>query len=177
MKRMSVYLIQTFIFNYNTTILSQITTYGRTKFLQFLLLDLSFIHNMDISTQTMIAMTKITEEIILGDPTFFPIKPLNYERFLVISIGTGAAKNEQKYSAPVVAKWSALDWLFGGGSAPLIDCFSQASGDMVDIMPAFSLRQSRVSKIICAYRFVSTSTDGVIRVQHDFQLCIFLKLN
>jgi hypothetical protein len=32
----------------------------------------------------------------------------------------------------MAAKWGLLDWLTHGGSTPLIDVFSQSSGDMVD---------------------------------------------
>ena len=57
---------------------------------------------------------------------------MDYGRFLVISIGTGSPKSEQKYNAKMAAKWGVLGWLLHGGSTPLVDVFTQASADMVD---------------------------------------------
>ncbi|CAK8539753.1 unnamed protein product [Lathyrus sativus] len=54
------------------------------------------------------------------------------DRFLVISIGTGSSKSERKYNAKMVAKWGALTWLFNSGATPVLDCFNEASTDMVD---------------------------------------------
>ncbi|KAI6688149.1 hypothetical protein NL676_024977, partial [Syzygium grande] len=73
----------------------------------------------------------VTKAIIGGSSDFFPIKPMDYRRFLVISLGTGTRKTEGKYTAHEAAKWGVLGWLTSGGS-PLIDVFSQASADMVD---------------------------------------------
>ncbi|CAL2234194.1 unnamed protein product [Prunus armeniaca] len=58
--------------------------------------------------------------------------PMDYTRFLVISLGTGSAKAEFKYHALSAAKWGLLDWLTSGGGTPIIDVFSQSSADMVD---------------------------------------------
>lgn len=66
------------------------------------------------------------------NPDFSPIKPLDYGRFLVISIGTGTQKNDHKYNAIRAAKWGIFGWLYDMGSAPLISVFSDASSDMVD---------------------------------------------
>lgn len=57
---------------------------------------------------------------------------MDYGRFLVISIGTGAAKFEEKYNSSMAAKWGIVDWLLHKGSTPLVDIFSQSSADMVD---------------------------------------------
>ncbi|XP_030454470.1 patatin-like protein 2 [Syzygium oleosum] len=80
---------------------------------------------------TLVAMGEVTKAIIGGSSDFFPIKPMDYRRFLVISLGTGTRKTEGKYTAHEAAKWGVLGWLTSGGS-PLIDVFSQASADMVD---------------------------------------------
>lgn len=77
-------------------------------------------------------MTEVTKQIIDDNSDFVPIKPLEFGRFLIISLGTGTHKNEQKYTAQIAAKWGLLDWLTYGGSAPLVDVFSQSSADMVD---------------------------------------------
>ncbi|KAG1342263.1 Patatin [Cocos nucifera] len=81
----------------------------------------------------LVAMGEVTKEIFRGNPDFFPIKPTDYGRFLVISIGTGTPKNEEKFDAKEASKWGILGWLLSGGSNPLIDAFTQASSDMVDI--------------------------------------------
>ncbi|KAL5099286.1 hypothetical protein RYX36_003613 [Vicia faba] len=57
---------------------------------------------------------------------------IGYDRFLVISIGTRSNKSERKYNAKMVAKWGALTWLFNSGATPVLDCFNEASTDMVD---------------------------------------------
>lgn len=67
-----------------------------------------------------------------GSPDFFPIKPEDFGRFLVISLGTGSSKAEKKYDARLAAKWGVLSWLTEGGSTPIFDVFTQASADMVD---------------------------------------------
>ncbi|XWS21153.1 hypothetical protein CRYUN_Cryun30bG0030900 [Craigia yunnanensis] len=82
---------------------------------------------------TLVAMGEVTKEIIKGNSDFFPIKPMDYGRFLVISLGTGSRKAEEKYSAEQAAKWGLLGWLTSGGSTPLVEVFTQASGDMVDL--------------------------------------------
>ena len=83
--------------------------------------------------QTLVAMGEVTKAIIKGNPDFFPIKPMDYGRFLVTSLGTGSRKAEEKYKAQQAAKWGLLGWLTSGGSTPLVDVFTQASGDMVDL--------------------------------------------
>ncbi|XP_034676398.1 patatin-like protein 2 isoform X1 [Vitis riparia] len=82
---------------------------------------------------TLVAIGEVTKEIIRGSPDFFPIKPMDYGRFLVISLGTGSSKAEEKYNADEAAKWGVLGWLSSGGSTPLVQVFTQASADMVDL--------------------------------------------
>ncbi|KAL2924993.1 Patatin-like protein 2, partial [Bienertia sinuspersici] len=78
------------------------------------------------------AINEVSNEIYSGSPDFFPIQPTDYHRYLVLSLGTGTQKCEEKYNAEVAAKWGVLGWLTSDGSSPLIDVFSQASSDMVD---------------------------------------------
>lgn len=78
---------------------------------------------------TMVAIREVTKNMIrLGRSR----NGVGYDRFIVISIGTGSNKSEQKYNAKMVAKWGALTWLFNSGSTPILDCFNEASTDMVD---------------------------------------------
>ncbi|KAF9622485.1 hypothetical protein IFM89_031889 [Coptis chinensis] len=80
----------------------------------------------------LVALTEVTKQIFTENSDFFPIKPMDYGRFLVISLGTGAAKSDEKYNAVMAAKWGVLGWLTAGGSTPLVDVFTQSSADMVD---------------------------------------------
>ncbi|XP_071742667.1 patatin-like protein 2 [Rutidosis leptorrhynchoides] len=81
---------------------------------------------------TLVAISEVTKEITRGSPNFFPIKPTEYGRFLVLSLGTGTAELQEKYDATKSSSWGVLGWLAGGGSTPLVDVFSQASVDMAD---------------------------------------------
>uniref|UniRef100_A0A0E0BL63 Patatin n=1 Tax=Oryza glumipatula TaxID=40148 RepID=A0A0E0BL63_9ORYZ len=82
---------------------------------------------------TMVAMSMISKEVLRENQDFKLGKPADYRHYLVISIGTGTAKMAEKYTAPACAKWGVLRWLYDGGFTPLIDIFSHASADMVDI--------------------------------------------
>ncbi|GER30854.1 patatin-like protein [Striga asiatica] len=82
---------------------------------------------------TLVALTHISKQILVGDLELEGMQPMDSERMLVLSLGTGVAKEEQKYSAREAARWGSLSWIFNGGSTPVIDVFSDASSDMVDI--------------------------------------------
>ncbi|XP_042966032.1 patatin-like protein 2 isoform X2 [Carya illinoinensis] len=85
------------------------------------------------SYEALLAINEVTKQIFDANPDFFPIKPMDYGRFLIISVGTGSRKIEKKYNAKMAAKWGTLDWLLHDGSVPLLDVFTQASADMVDL--------------------------------------------
>ncbi|KAK4276661.1 hypothetical protein QN277_014787 [Acacia crassicarpa] len=80
----------------------------------------------------LVAIGEVTREIIESSPDFVPIRPLEYDRFLVISLGTGYNKT-RKYGADEAAKWGVLGWLTSNGSTPLVDIFNQAGADMVSL--------------------------------------------
>ncbi|KAJ6344656.1 hypothetical protein OIU76_006222 [Salix suchowensis] len=82
---------------------------------------------------TLVAMGEVSKEITQKNPDFFPIAPMDYGRFLVLSLGTGTAKSEEKYDAEEAAKWGVLGWLTSDNSTPLVDVFTEASGDMIDL--------------------------------------------
>ncbi|KAH6783679.1 hypothetical protein C2S52_008638 [Perilla frutescens var. hirtella] len=81
---------------------------------------------------TLVAIREAMKQVLQNYPDFFPVQPLNYDRLLVISLGTGAAKQEQKYTAEMAAKWGVFSWLIQGNSSPIIDVYNQSSKDMVD---------------------------------------------
>ncbi|GJS90556.1 patatin-like protein 1 [Tanacetum coccineum] len=81
---------------------------------------------------TLVAIAEVTRQVMKEDPNFFPIKPLEYGRFLVISLGTGTKMQQAQYDAEMAAEWGVFGWLFNNGSIPLIEAFTQASADLVD---------------------------------------------
>ncbi|KAL8128146.1 patatin-like protein 2 isoform X2 [Apium graveolens] len=81
---------------------------------------------------TLVALSEVTKQIFDNNKDFSPIKPTDFGRFLIISVGTGSAKIEKRYDAKTAAKWGALGWFIHQGSTPIVDVFTQASGDMVD---------------------------------------------
>ncbi|KAL8225805.1 hypothetical protein R6Q57_018362 [Mikania cordata] len=103
---------------------------------------------------TLVAISEITKEITSGSADFFPIKPMEYGRFLVLSLGTGSPKFHEQYDATMSSSWGVLGWLAGGGSTPLVDVFTQGSGDMVDY---------HVSTVFQALH----STENYLRIQDD----------
>ncbi|KAM0007945.1 putative patatin-like phospholipase domain, Acyl transferase/acyl hydrolase/lysophospholipase [Helianthus debilis subsp. tardiflorus] len=50
----------------------------------------------------------------------------------ISEVSTGSQKFQERYDATKSSSWGVLGWLAGGGSTPLVDVFTQASGDMVD---------------------------------------------
>ncbi|KAH7567381.1 hypothetical protein JRO89_XS07G0061600 [Xanthoceras sorbifolium] len=103
---------------------------------------------------TLVAINEVTKEITRGSADFFPIRPTDYGRFLVISLGTGSPKCEEKYDAIKSAKWGLLGWLTSESSTPLIDVFMQSSSDMIDF---------HMSAVFQALH----SEDNYLRIQDD----------
>ena len=91
-------------------------------------------------------MTHVTKQILLGNHDFFPIKPADYGKFMILSLGTGSAKIEEKYDAVQSGKWGMINWVYHDGSSPLIDSFSQASADLVDIHASVLFQALRCEK-------------------------------
>ncbi|KAK4584545.1 hypothetical protein RGQ29_022314 [Quercus rubra] len=83
---------------------------------------------------TMMAITQIRKEILMQSFELPDIKRMDYsKRMLVLSLGTGGAKHEEKYTAAKASKWGLLSWVYDNGATPLLDVFTDASSDMVDI--------------------------------------------
>ncbi|XP_047306202.1 patatin-like protein 2 [Impatiens glandulifera] len=82
---------------------------------------------------TLVAIGEVTKQIMKGSTDFSTISQMDYSKLLVISLGTGSAKCEGKYNAKDAAKWGAIKWISHDGSIPIIDVYTQASADMVDI--------------------------------------------
>ncbi|KAK1607450.1 hypothetical protein QYE76_031123 [Lolium multiflorum] len=95
---------------------------------------------------TLLAMTNVSNQILMGNPDFFPIKPADYGKFMVLSLGTGTSKIEEKFDALQSSKWGLLGWLYNSGATPIIDSFSQASSDLVDIHASVLFQALHVHK-------------------------------
>ncbi|XP_026460476.1 patatin-like protein 5 isoform X2 [Papaver somniferum] len=63
---------------------------------------------------TLLAMNTVTNDLLMKREDLAPVKAADYKKYLILSLGTGNAKNEQKYSASVVSKWGVLGWLYDG---------------------------------------------------------------
>ncbi|CAH1449494.1 unnamed protein product [Lactuca virosa] len=90
---------------------------------------------MAANNPTLIAMGEIAKQLTRKNNDFHIPQPLEYRRFLVISIGTGECKKIWKYNVNKASKWGVLGWSLNvfNLSSPLLDIFSQASTDIVDI--------------------------------------------
>lgn len=103
---------------------------------------------------------------------FFPVQPLSFDKVLVISLGTGASKQEQKYTAEMAAKWGLFSWLVQGNSSPIIDVYNQSNRDMVDyfLTVVFQALQSEDSylriqvSIYCLRPVDNQSADRVVLI-------------
>ena len=96
-------------------------------------MEISLIH-FKLNPQTMMAITQIRKEILMQSFELPDIKPMDYsKRMLVLSLGTGEAKREEKYTAAKASKWGFRSWVCHKGAIPLLDIYTEASSDMVDI--------------------------------------------
>ncbi|XP_038723799.1 patatin-like protein 1 [Tripterygium wilfordii] len=84
------------------------------------------------SNPTLVAISEVTKQITKKDPNFTQMEPFNFDQLLVISLGTGSSRNEEKYNAKTASKWGVISWVLTDGSSPIIQCYEEASADMVD---------------------------------------------
>lgn len=80
----------------------------------------------------LLAISEIRNQIRMHTGEFPGVEPTEKKGMLVLSLGTGEAKFEEKYNASTAANWSMINWVYNGGKTPIIDMFSSASSDMVD---------------------------------------------
>ncbi|GMY11718.1 patatin-like protein 2 isoform X3 [Fagus crenata] len=82
---------------------------------------------------TLMAISQIFKERFTRKNKFIGIGAMEFsKRLLVLSLGTGAAKHEEKYTATAASKWGLVNWLYDNGATPLLDAYGDASSDMVD---------------------------------------------
>ncbi|KAE9466833.1 hypothetical protein C3L33_01219, partial [Rhododendron williamsianum] len=82
---------------------------------------------------TLMAITHISKQILMGKFKFVDMKPMESSKMLVLSLGTGTPKLAEKYSAVEASKWGLLSWVYDNGATPIVDIYNDASSDMVDI--------------------------------------------
>ncbi|XP_057769088.1 patatin-like protein 1 isoform X2 [Salvia miltiorrhiza] len=78
---------------------------------------------------TLVAISEVTREI--SNHNSGSDDPMDLRRVLVVSLGTGARKNEEKYDAKTASEWGVVGWLYATPS-PLLRAYNQATSDMVD---------------------------------------------
>ncbi|KAK1588591.1 hypothetical protein Q3G72_024803 [Acer saccharum] len=81
---------------------------------------------------TLVAISEVMKQITEKNLDFPSMDDFHYDRFLVISIGTGSKRKEKKYDAKMASKWGVISWLYWKKSTPIIDCYQESSSDMVD---------------------------------------------
>ncbi|KAL5557057.1 hypothetical protein UlMin_039293 [Ulmus minor] len=81
---------------------------------------------------SLVAITEITKQMLRENSDFNANESGKDFRFLVISLGTGSNKTEQKYDAKTAATWGPAGWVLSNGSTPITDIFMEASSDMVE---------------------------------------------
>ncbi|GLT66204.1 hypothetical protein SLA2020_385850 [Shorea laevis] len=84
---------------------------------------------------TLLAMSHVSKETLKqrnSEVVKVGPQPIDSRKMLVLSLGTGKAKQEEKYKATTTSKWGILRWLYNAGKRPLFDFFAEASSDMVD---------------------------------------------
>ncbi|XP_059282210.1 patatin-like protein 3 [Lycium ferocissimum] len=82
---------------------------------------------------TLLAITHISREIMTKRLQYEDMQTVDCKKMLVLSLGTGTGKNKEKYNAAMASRWGVLGWMYNNGSSPLLDIYSDASADMVDI--------------------------------------------
>ncbi|KAL0446729.1 UNVERIFIED_CONTAM: Patatin-like protein 2 [Sesamum latifolium] len=80
----------------------------------------------------LIAISEVMKQVFHSNMELLGMRGVELPRLLIVSVGTGAARVDEKYNTKLAAKWGILDWLLYGGTAPLLEIFTQASADMVD---------------------------------------------
>ena len=104
-------------------------------------------------------MSAIAKQIRLRSKEFPETKPLDYHRYLVISLGTGLPEQDIKFDALHVAKWGFFEWLGRHFTMPLLHMFLHASSDMTD------------SHVANLFKSIGCS-DQLLRIQVDIP-CVY----
>ena len=123
-------------------------------------------------------MSAIAKQIRLRSKEFPETKPLDYHRYLVISLGTGLPEQDIKFDALHVAKWGFFEWLGRHFTMPLLHMFLHASSDMTDSHVANLFKSIGCSDqllriqvdIPCVYKPMSTLPVLVLRMHAEIYI-------
>ncbi|GLJ05902.1 hypothetical protein SUGI_0027850 [Cryptomeria japonica] len=92
---------------------------------------------------TLLAMNQIIEMCVKEDPIFKTFRPKEYGKMLVLSLGTGQEDSTSaSYDAKDVARWGYFKWIKNKNRTPIVEVFTNASADMVDIYIANMFQSS-----------------------------------
>ncbi|CAA6674812.1 unnamed protein product [Spirodela intermedia] len=100
----------------------------------------------------LLAIRDMTKETRRKNPEVGNSEQLDLKKVLLVSLGTGTTQMD-KYSAGDAAKWGIVGWLNNQGSNPLIDVFTQASVDMVDL---------HISAVFQTLRYIVKTQDDTL---------------
>ena len=67
----------------------------------------------------MLAISQIRKELLMAEIEFG--NSSENKKMLVLSLGTGAAKHESKYTAARASEWGLFKWMYDNGATPLLD--------------------------------------------------------
>ncbi|KAL9245935.1 hypothetical protein vseg_019529 [Gypsophila vaccaria] len=101
-------------------------SYEVSKSREFNLVDGGLVNN----NPSLVAMIEVSKQMMKEDRR---AHKMHDDRLLVISLGSGSAKKEEKYNAKMTAKWGALSWILENGSSPIIDSLFESGADIVDL--------------------------------------------
>lgn len=94
-----------------------------------------------------------------------------HNKLLVLSIGTGSGKIEQKYNAKTAGKWGLVSWLFQNGSSPIISAFYEAGADLVDYQNNILFQSFRSED-----KYLRVQVSRMIPFKFNFNVVIRLRL-
>ncbi|KAM7269127.1 hypothetical protein ACFE04_024624 [Oxalis oulophora] len=103
---------------------------------------------------TLLALCEVSKELCQNqDSQCLP--NIDFSRFLVLSLGTGSSKRDEKLEVGNGQSWGLLKWFMGpNNTTPLFDVVLTAMDDMVDIYMSAFFRHSGIK-------------DNYIRIQVD----------
>lgn len=90
-------------------------------------------------SQTLLAIIESAKEMSSNKNVAHCLKNIDSSKLLVLSLGTGSSKRDEKLEVDENKPWGIFQWFVGPNeTTPLLDVLTTATEDMVDIyMSAF----------------------------------------
>lgn len=98
---------------------------------------------------TLLAMTEVTKEMSAG------LNNIDCTRLLVLSLGCGSSKRNNEIKV-FGEDWGIVQWLVGQNGVPILNAFTTANDDMVDIYLSASFRGTD-----CQDNYLRIQTDSM----------------